>query len=197
MPFEKKKELRSPEILKRIFELRNQGSGFNNISKAISDEFEVSLTHPTAKNLYYEYAAKQKIKAETPGEQSNEWDNMLKVKFERIEKITNSLLDAVEAIKKKLSVEMYLKYAPTIIAILRESLSQLAFIRNEQQQIIIKQQNLVYSPLQIMSQINQIDESKKKNKEIMIIPNVPYTDKDDDDYKDEELEEDEDEEEEC
>ena len=115
---------------------------------------------------------------------------MLKVKFERIEKITNSLLDAVEAIKKKLSVEMYLKYAPTIIAILRESLSQLAFIRNEQQQIIIKQQNLVYSPLQIMSQINQIDESKKKkkNKEIMIIPNVPYTDKDDNDYKDEELE---------
>jgi len=187
MPFEKKKELRSPEILKRIFELRNQGSGFNNISKAITDEFEVSLTHPTAKNLYYEYAAKQKIKAETPGEQSSEWDNMLKVKFERIEKITNSLLDAVEAIKKKLSVEMYLKYAPTIIAILRESLSQLAFIRNEQQQIIIKQQNLVYSPLQIMSQINQIDESKKKNKEIMIVPNTPITD----DCKDEEDDEEE------
>ena len=177
MPFEKKTELRSPEILKRIFELRNQGSGFNNIAKAISDEFEVSLTHPTAKNLYYEYAAKQKIKTETPGENpTSEWDNLLKVKFERIEKITNSLLDAVEAIKKKLSVEMYLKYAPTIIAILKESLSQLSFIRNEQQQIIVKQQNLVYSPLQIMNQINQIDDSKNKNKELVIIPNIPITD---------------------
>ena len=158
--------------MERIFKLRNEGSGFNNIAKIISEEFNVNVTHPTAKNLYYEYAAKQKVKSETtPGEdgKANEWDKMLKIKFERIERITNGLLDAVETIKDKLSPEMYLKYAPTIIAILRESLSQLAFIRNEQEQIVVKQQNLIYSPLQIMQQINQLD--KQKDKEFIIVPN--------------------------
>lgn len=170
MVFEKKKELREPEILKKIFELRNAGSGFNNIASAISEEFNVNLTHPTAKNLYYEYAAKQKIKAAT-GEEvkpGDDWDKMLKAKFERIERITSTLLDAVETIKKKLTPEDYLRYAPTIIAILRESLSQLAFIRNEQEQIVIKQENMIYSPIQIMAQMNQIEE-KKKQKEYVIV----------------------------
>jgi len=138
------------------------------------------VTHPTAKTLYYEYAAKQKIKAATGSETTEEeiaWDDMLKVKFERIEKITNSLLDAVETIKDKLTPEMYLKHAPTIIAILRESLSQLAFIRNEQKEIIIKQENMIYSPIQIMAQLNQIEANKKKEKEIVIIgENEPITD---------------------
>ena len=170
MPFKKKPELRAPEILKRIFDLRNQQMGFNNIAKIISEEFNVNVTHPTAKNLYYEYAAKQKVKAETtPEDKTGEWDKMLKIKFERIERITNGLLDAVETIKSKLTPEMYLKYAPTIIAILRESLSQLAFIRNEQEQIVIKQQNLIYSPLQIMQQLNQIDKQKEKEKKDKVI----------------------------
>lgn len=169
MPFVKKRELRQPKILQRIFELRNQSSGFNNIAKAISEEFGVNLTHPTAKNLYYEYAAKQKMKAEQGEKTEDKWDELLTKKFERIEKITSSLLDAIELIKNKLTPEMYLKHAPTIIAILRESLSQLTFIRHEQQQITIKQQNLIYSPLQLMQQINQVIESKEK--EIVIIPN--------------------------
>jgi len=60
--------------------------GFNNIANTISEEFDVSLTHPTAKNLYYEYAATQKIKKETGEGTDEQWDNMLKVKFERIER---------------------------------------------------------------------------------------------------------------
>ena len=169
MPFEKKPGLRNPKILQKIFELRNQRMGFPNISKAISEEFGINITHPTTKNLYYEYAAKQKMKAEADGV-DDKWDNLLNQKFERIEKITNTLLDAVETIKDKLTPELYLEYAPTIIAILRESLNQLAFIRREQEQITIKQQNLIYSPLQIMQQINQLEETKKKDK-VFIIPN--------------------------
>ena len=145
--------------------------GFNNISKAISEEYDVNLTHPTAKNLYYEYSASQKTKKETGQKVDDEWDKAMKDKFERIEKITNTLLDAVETIKDKLTPELYLKHAPTIIAILRESLNQLMFIRREQEQITIKQQNLIYSPLQIMQQINQLEKNKKE-KEIIIIPNA-------------------------
>ena len=170
MPFEKKTELRTPEILKRIFDLRNDRAGFNNIAKIISDEFNVNLTHPTAKNLYYEYAASQKTKKESGEKVDDEWDKVLKEKFERIERITSSLLDAVDLIKDKLTPELYLKYAPTIISILRESLNQLSFIRNEQEQITVKQQNLIYSPLQLMQQINQVIDSKEKKKEIVSEP---------------------------
>jgi len=148
------------------------------------------VTHPTAKTLYYEYAAKQKIKQATGKdvEVGKEWDTLLKVKFERIEKITNTLLDAVETIKKKLTPEMYLKYAPTIIAILRESLNQLTFIRNEQKEIIVKQENMIYSPIQILAQINQIEANKKKEKEMVIVPSAYGISEEDekDEEKDEE-----------
>ena len=167
MVFTKRTDLRNPEILKRIFELRNNKEGFNNISKIISDEFKTSITHPTVKNLYYEYAAKQGIKKETGEKFDNGFDKMLTTKFQRIEKITNSLLDAIETIKKDLTPELYLKHAPTIISILRESLNQLSFIRNEQKEITIKQQNVIYSPLQIISEMNRLE--KKKEEKVYVI----------------------------
>ena len=160
--------------------------GFNNIANTISEEFDVSLTHPTAKNLYYEYAATQKIKKETGEGTDVQWDNMLKVKFERIERITNTLLSAVEKIQNDLTPEMYLKHAPTIIAILRESLSQLAFIRNEQKQIIMKQENMIYSPIQIMAQMNQIEAKKKEVQELVIVPNQPLSKEENEDEEEEE-----------
>jgi len=162
MPFAKRTELRNPELLKRIYALRNEGSGFGNISKIISNEFSIDISHPTVKNLYYEYAAKQTIKKETGEKADDEFEKLLNDKFDRIEKITSSLLDAVETIKKGLTAEMYLKHAPTIISILRESLNQLAFIRMEQKEITIKQQNLIYSPIKIMSEMNRIEEKKKE-----------------------------------
>ena len=64
---------------------------------------------------------------------------------------------------------MYLKHAPTIISILRESLSQLAFIRAEQREITIKQQNLIYSPIQILQQMNQLEAQKKKKEEVYVV----------------------------
>jgi hypothetical protein len=196
MPFQKKPGLRDENVLKRIYELRNQGQGFNNISKIISQEFEMDVTHPTCKNLYYEYAATQKIKSETGEQTDEEWDKHLKEKFERIERITNSLLDAVENIKSRLTPEMYLKHAPTIISILRESLNQLMFIRREQEQITVKQQNLIYSPLQILSQINQIEEKKKKDKQVIeLVDNklkeVKMVEEERQEEEDEELEDDE------
>jgi len=172
LAFEKRPELRDPSILKRIFELRNDGDGFNNIAKIISSEFNIDITHPTAKNLYYEYAAKQKVKKETGEKVDDNFEKMLGEKFERIERITTSLLDAVETIKKDLTPELYLKHAPTIIAILRESLNQLTFIRNEQKEIVIKQQNLIYSPLQIMNQITQLEKEKEKSFVIAGPPSV-------------------------
>ena len=116
MPFEKRTEIRNPELLKRIYELRNEGSGFNNITKVISTEFNIEITHPTAKNLYYEYAAKQNIKKQTGEEVDKDFEKILNDKFERIERITSSLLDAVETIKDGMDAEMYLKHAPTIIS---------------------------------------------------------------------------------
>ena len=167
--FEKRMDIRNPELLKRIYELRNEGSGFNNITKVISTEFNIEITHPTAKNLYYEYAAKQNIKKQTGEETDKDFEKILNDKFERIEKITSSLLDAVETIKDGMDAEMYLKHAPTIISILRESLNQLAFIRNEQQQIMIKQQNVIFSPIQIISEMNRIEKEKAKEKEKLYI----------------------------
>lgn len=175
MVFEKRTELRNPEILNMIYKLRNEGSGFNNIAKLVSSEFKIDITHPTVKNLYYEYAAKQNIKKESGEKVDSEFEKILNKKFERIEKITSSLLDAVETIKDGMDAEMYLKHAPTIIAILRESLAQLAFIRNEQKEITVKQQNLIYSPIQILQEMNRIEDKKEKEYVVDVLPSNSKT----------------------
>ena len=154
--------------------LRNEGTGFNNIAKIISTEFETDISHPTIKNLYYEYAAKQNIKKEIGENVDPSFEKILNDKFERIERITSSLLDAVETIKKGMDAEMYLKHAPTIISILRESLNQLAFIRAEQKEITIKQQNLIYSPIQVLQEMNRIEKKKEKK---FVITGLPLNSK--------------------
>ena len=83
-------------------------------------------------------------------------------------------MDAVETLKGQLTPEMYLKHAPTIIAILRESLNQLMFVRREQEQITVKQQNLIYSPLQIIQEMNRIEDSKEKL--VVLSPEVSEND---------------------
>ena len=61
--------------------------------------------------------------------------------------------------------EIYIKYAPTILAVCREVLSQLEFIKREQEKIIVNQKNVIYSPLQIVQEFNRLEEAKKKEKE--------------------------------
>ena len=75
-----------------------------------------------------------------------------------------------------MDAEMYLKHAPTIISILRESLNQLAFIRAEQKEITIKQQNVIFSPIQIISEMNRIEKEKAKEKVYVLGEQTKNTD---------------------
>jgi len=167
MPFERKLDLRNPDVLKRIFDLRNSGKGFNNIAKLVKEEFELDVTPPTVKNLYYEFVALQKVKTAVGETPQVDLDKHLLEKFNRIERITSSLLEATETLKDKLTPELYLKHAPVIVSILREALNQLNFIRQEQAQITFKQQNLIYSPMQIIQEITRIEESKTRQPKVI------------------------------
>lgn len=167
MPFAKKLQLRSPEILEEIFKLRNNQMGFPNIAKSISEKFAVNITHPTAEKLYYEYVTKRKIKAEH-GEDIDKWDIMIKSKFERVSNLMSTLVEAAESLQGKLTVEDYLKYAPTIIAISQQVLNQLMFLQKEQEQITLSIRKTSYTPLQIIQEFNKLEEAKKKEKEYII-----------------------------
>jgi hypothetical protein len=51
----------------------------------------------------------------------------------------------------------------------REILNQLNFIKKEQSQVLVNQKNLIYSPLQIMNQVNQQITQLEKEGKIKIL----------------------------
>jgi len=173
--FKKRKELRDPKVLKHIFKLRTEGCGFPAIVESLQKEFDISVSIPTVSNLYSTYLARIKA-AKTLQKQTNKTledeediNKVIMGRFDRITNITNKLLEAIEKIgaRKDMPPEVFLKYAPTILAVLRENLAQLAFLKHEQEKITINQKNMIYSPLQIMNVLNQ--QLKDREKEGLVV----------------------------
>ena len=100
-----------------------------------------------------------------------DWNKKLEEKFKLIDETTNKLMKFVSELFENNQGDnlAMLKLIPSILAISREILNQLYFIKKQQEQIIIHQKNIVYSPLQIMNVINKEMEKKQKDNEIKII----------------------------
>jgi len=171
MPFKKRPELHRKEVLKEVFKLRSDGCGYPAIRDSLQQKFNISVSVPTVKSLYLSYLARIKAakalqkQTETTLEPEADINKMIMTRFEKLTAITNKIVEMIENItsRKDLPEGMLLKYLPSILALSRETLSQLAFLRSQQEKIQLNQQNLIYSPLQIMTQVNQILATKEKD----------------------------------
>jgi len=138
MKLERCKIAKYPEIAKEIEKLKIQGYGLRAIKEIITQKHGIEFSHQTVANYLDSKGLSMEILIESDNDlktKANDWQNRFRERYEKICDWTDDLGKMIEKLKIQLSSEEYLRYAPTIIALSREILNQLDFIRKEQERI--------------------------------------------------------------
>ena len=171
-----KEELSDPKIRKRILDLRNKGFGYRVIKEKLEKEEGIKTTAQTIHNLYRREIATKLIHSEDNRKTAEEDYKKIHERYEKACRWVDKLGESIEKLYYKLDPETYLKYAPTILATSREILNQLDFLRREQEKITIQQKNLIYSPIQITTQIHKNLTELEKNGYIKVLKKIESED---------------------
>ena len=174
------KKYKDPKLIKRIYKLRNEGMNWEDISREVEKEFGLTIFRETIKKMYDDYVthayvvtASMKEDKRRAKELQINWNQKLEEKFSLIDKMTNRFMKFLnELFEDSLKEENKLKYVKLIpmgLAVCREILNQLLFIKKQQEQIIFNQKNVIYSPLQIMGVINKEMKKQNRNNELKIL----------------------------
>ena len=174
------KKYTDPKLLKRIYKLRIEGLNWEAISQEVEKEFGLTIFRETIKKMYDDYlthahvvVASMKEDKRRAKELQIDWNKKIEEKFVLIDKMTNKFMkvlnDLFEESLKEENKFRYVKLIPVGLAVSREILNQLHFIKKQQEQIIFNQKNVIYSPLQIMNVINKEMKKQTKDNELKII----------------------------
>jgi hypothetical protein len=172
-------EFKRLEVVKRIYDLRTQGESFHEITPKIIEEFNIHITDPTVKKIYNQYISRSLlVNAEAEKKEVapiiQDYQAKMDARFDKIAKVTDELMDSLTKLKNEFDKEgpegrlLVIKLIPSILAVSREILAQLQFIKREQSNISITQKNMIYSPMQIMQVLNkEMTKMQKDGKIIM------------------------------
>ena len=178
------KKVKDEDLLKQIYKLRtHKGLTWENISMAVEEEFGVKLSKDTVKTYYENYVTRASVINNTLRDDKRrakelgiDWNKKMEEKFELIDSNTNKLMQVLTKILDKAlqdgtsqSEKKYITLIPSALAVSRELLNQMSFIKKQQEEIMFNQKNVIYSPLQIMSIINKELEKQIKEGNIKII----------------------------
>src|SRR3989344_8350001 len=138
MKLEKCKIAKYPEIAREVEKLKVQGYGLRVIKELIIQKYGLEFSHQSVANYLVSIGLSMEILIESDNDlriKANDWQDRFRERYEKICNWTDDLGEMMEKLKIQLSSEEYLRYAPTIIALSREILNQLDFIRKEQERI--------------------------------------------------------------
>ncbi|MEK6915146.1 MAG: hypothetical protein AABW89_01235 [Nanoarchaeota archaeon] len=138
MKLEKCKVTKHPEIAKEIEKLKMRGFGLRTIKSLISQEHGIEFSHQTIANYLDTKGVSMEVIIETDKslkKEAEDWQNRYYERYKRLCGWSDDLGDMMDKLKNQLTPEEYLKYAPLIIALSKEILNQLEFIRKEQERV--------------------------------------------------------------
>lgn len=171
--FRKREDLQNPKLRKRVVELRRDGVNWSIIARKIMEEFNISVSIPTARNIFEREIAVSTVTKPVSRDQFKADYSIINERYQKAVQWVDKLGEAIESLYKKLTPEQYMRYAPVILSVCREVLNQLDFIRREQERIQIKQQNFIYSPVQIMVEIHKQLVELEKQGYIRVLKQLP------------------------
>ena len=166
-------ETKNKKFLKRLYDLRKEGMDYKEIAAELDLEFGINLKSDTLKRYHDEYVAKSYVIVTQLSEEKKEAAGLVKdhtdrigQKFKQIDRIVSKLILRTEQIMENLDQEQFVKHIPTLLAVCREILNQLYFLKKDQEKLVLNQKNITYSPLQINQLINkEIKNLDKYNKD--------------------------------
>jgi hypothetical protein len=174
---------KNPELRKDIVSLRNKGYSLEDIQQEINNKYSLDMTVPTVGNIYNKEIAKATILDKGTSKDFKEHRMAMSKRYGRIVKIADFLLEAIEEVKNEFeSSDMdkmqkyinFIKMTPHITRALDQVLSQLEFLKKEDERIKVEQQNLIYSPIQINQYLQESITDLVKEGYIKVLRNLPF-----------------------
>ena len=141
-------------------------------------EFGTKCSMPTAKSIFEREIAVEITTKPKSKDQFNSAYAQMFDRWERAQKLLGTLEKAFNASYEKYGSDpdiWILKFGPTLLALTREMVSQLEFLRKEQERITVKQQNFVWSPIQINMQIHKNIKEYEKAGYLKILKTMPVS----------------------
>lgn len=174
------------EMLKFIYDKRNGGMNWEDISREVETKFGTKIHRQTIEKMFNNYLSKSQVVVESLRKDKRrakdlqiDWNQRYTEKFDQIDKTMSKLLNQLDMMMDDIIAsnlndpeEKYkklLRVAPVIKIIASEVLNQMLLIKKEQERIVVNQKNVIYSPLQIMQVIEKELGEVKKDSEILII----------------------------
>jgi len=173
-------ELQNIELRKLVVKLRKKGWIWRRIVEEVQRRFDVKISQMTARNIFEKEVAKETLMRPKARDYIKGAYHSIQERYERAVRYVDKLGDAIDHIYNKYgeaSPELFIKYAPVILATAREILNQLEFLKREQERITLHQKNLIYSPIQIVNILNQKLIELEKEGYIKILKKIPEEEK--------------------
>ena len=164
----KKPELRNPLVMKRISEMRARGHGYKNIAKAIEEDFGISVSFQTIKNMLPEIAATSfDIVEKADKEQQEELKEFAFNHIEQLKRLNKEMwkmfFKAQNILEKELIKEPSLKSFREMVKLadhlLKQIDTQAGMIDNLRDKINVKQQfNFIDASLQMNNMLVKLED---------------------------------------
>lgn len=159
-----KKKIGPRELKTIIFYRVDKKYNWLKVAKAVGTKYKIKVTPKQVHDAYNTGVAKATILSDQGHRLFNKQIKEMEERFDdiwstvdRLHQAAKNLLDEYEATSKS-DMETYIKFmktAPTILKITQEIKSQIEFLREQQEKIVLEQKNYVYSPIQIMTKVNE------------------------------------------
>jgi hypothetical protein len=160
----KKKKI-TPRVLKTIVHFRAVKSlPFKEVAEKVGKKYGIKLSEKEVCEAYDLETSKATVISEKGNKMFNRQIAEMEERFEdiwetvdRLHQASKKLMDEFEA-NSETEMQAYinfLKVSPHILAITREIKAQIEFIREQNSTYIKEQKNFIYSPIQIMTEVNK------------------------------------------
>ncbi|MFH1275955.1 MAG: hypothetical protein ABIH82_02500 [Candidatus Woesearchaeota archaeon] len=173
-----KNEFKDEKLLKFIYELKKEGMSDSKIAEEVNKNFGIKIFRTTVREVYKKYMNEYDMIADQlPGKTAKsiiDWNSRAEEKFEEIDRITKKVMKVLEGLLDQSWEEgetlKYVKLIPITLNVCREILSQLQYLKNQQDQMRLEQKKATLSPLQIVKKIEEISKkNKKEERELEIV----------------------------
>jgi len=162
-----KKKYSNEQMLRKIYKLRTHGNlTWQQIADEIENDYGNKINPATIKSYYENYVARASVITNSlrddkrrAKEVSIDWNKRLLEKFDLIDQTMNKqyarLNDMIDKAYNEGKDKKFISLLRSLLDVSKDLQNQIFLIKRQQEQIIVNQKNVIYSPLQIMTIMNK------------------------------------------
>ena len=160
---------------------------FQMICEMLRDKYQVpTISKIRIEDIYNQNSAKRLLMNKDADKVFDKYYEGMGQRYERACTMVDWLTDSIEEMKRQIDETdgpdkklLFIKLSPTILATAREIISQLRFLREEQEKIKVQQKNLIYSPMQINLYMTRNLKEWQKKGYIRVLKQIPEMESED------------------